>query len=385
MISRKVEKISPFPRNRVEIDLAALKNNYRLIREFLGDDTGVLAVVKADGYGHGIKEVAASLQSVGSDGFCVADVEEGLALRRMGIKGDIVVLQGFRPDECSEIAESALQPVVFDPEQLGILASSARDRGVKIGLHLKVDTGMGRSGVYPDRIPEFLQIIEETDGIYLAGLMSHFPCAEGMDIQGSLRQHEIFRKLIYSLPGGLLQGASHIANTAAMVRFPETHWDKVRPGISLYGYLPDKNNCCLPGLRSVMSLKTEIFQVKQVPADTGISYGHSYRTNRPSRLALIPLGYNEGYLRLLSNRAQALVHGVRVPQVGQICMNVTVLDVTDLPGEVRPGDEVVLMGEQGEETIDADEIAGWMGTLNYEVLCLFGNLNHRRYLNKLDL
>ncbi|MFP3983784.1 MAG: alanine racemase [Desulfurivibrionaceae bacterium] len=385
MISRQVEKVPPFPRNRVEIDLAALKDNYRLIREFLGENTGVLAVVKADGYGHGIKEVAESLQSVGSDGFCVADVEEGVILREMGIKGDIVVFLGFKQDECREIVEFALQPVVFDPEQLKMVASSARGRRVNIGLHLKVDIGMGRSGVYPDRIPELLQIIRETDGIYLAGLMSHFPAADAADIQGSLRQHEIFRTVCRDLRGGLLQGEAHIANTAAMVRFPEMHWDKVRPGISLYGYLPDKNNCCLPGLKPVMSLKTEIFQVKQVPADTGISYGHSYRTNRPSRLALIPLGYNEGYLRLLSNRAQALVHGVRVPQVGQICMNVTVLDVTDLPGEVRPGDEVVLMGEQGEEAIDADEIAGWMGTLNYEVLCLFGNLNYRRYLNKLDL
>ncbi|MFO7761343.1 MAG: alanine racemase [Desulfobia sp.] len=369
-------------RNRVEIDLAALRDNYSLIRAFLGESTGILAVVKSDGYGHGMKATAITLQEAGVDGFCVASVEEGLVLRETGIKGDIVVLLGFRPDECRAIAEFNLQPVVFDPGQLKMLASSARESQVNIGVHLKVDTGMGRSGILPARVPEFIQAISEADGIRLAGLAGHFPGADDPDAQGSFEQNELFRTVFQGIRDSILQGSAHIANSAAMVRFPETHWDKVRPGISLYGYLPDKSTCFLPGLKPVMSLKTEIFQVRQVPAGAGISYGHSFRTSRPSRLALIPLGYNEGYRRILSDRAQALVRGVRVPQVGRICMNVTVLDVTDLPGEVVPGDDVVLMGEQGEERIDADEIAGWMGTLNYEVLCLFGNLNYRCYLNE---
>lgn len=385
MVRRQAAAFSSSHRSRVEIDLAALRFNYRLIRNFLGEKTGILSVVKSDGYGHGMEAVAAALQEAGADGFCVAEVEEGVILRETGIKGDIIVFLGFRPDECRAIVDYSLQPIVFDPEQLSLLASSAGKKKDGIGIHLKVDTGMGRSGIAPVLVPEFIRAIEDAEGIYLAGMMSHFHGADQKATGSSFEQNELFRQVNCLLRGSSMPGAAHIANTAAMVRFPEMHWDKVRPGISLYGYLPDKNTCNFPGLKPVMSLKTEVFQVRQMPAGTGISYGHSFRTDRPTRLALAPLGYNEGYLRLLSNRAQVLVHGRRVPQVGNICMNMTALDVTDLPEEVLPGDEVVLMGEQGEEKIDADEIAGWMGTLNYEVLCLFGNLNHRCYLNKSDL
>ncbi len=377
MTSRGPVVNSPSSRNRVEIDLAALRHNYRLIKRSLAGQTGIFAVIKADGYGHGMAETSRALQEEGADGFCVADVQEGLILRESGIAGDIVVLLGFRTEEALTIAEFGLQPVVFDTDQLKILASAAGLKQRAIGVHLKVDTGMGRSGISPDLVPEFLQVIKDAEGVFLAGMMSHFPAADSTDGRGSLQQHELFRTVVQDGAG-----VCHIANTAAMVRYPETHWDRVRPGISLYGYLPDRTNCDFPGLKPVMSLKTEVFQVRDVPAGTGISYGSSFRTARPTRLALVPMGYNEGYLRVLSNRARALIHGVSAPQIGQICMNVTVFDVTDIPGEVLPGDEVVLMGKQADECIDADEIAGWMESLNYEVLCLFGNLNRRSYLNR---
>jgi alanine racemase len=209
--------------------------------------------------------------------------------------------------------------------------------------------------------------------------MSHFPCADLKELEGTRAQNELFGKIVAEISDPSTPCPAHIANSAAVMRTPELHWDMVRPGLSLYGCYPSDQCYDMLTLQPVMTFRTEVIQVKDVPAGFGISYGHTHVTSRPSRLALLPVGYNDGYLRSLSNRAQVLVQGRRAPQIGRVCMNVTVVDVTDLP-DVCPGDEVILMGRQGEEEITADEIAGWMDTINYEVLCLFGNLNPRVYL-----
>ena len=367
------------PRNQVEINLNALQENCRAIQKRVGSDTKILAVVKSDAYGHGMIPSAQALSEIGVNAFGVGEVHEAVSLREAGVKGDIVIFLGARETEYEEVVHFGLQPVIFDIRQLETLASFAGSKEAQVGVHLKVDTGMGRLGVMPAELEKYAAVIRKEKGLFFAGLMSHFPCADSAEFTSTREQNELFGTLSAQMTGADQRFPLHIANSAAVIRSSDLHWDMVRPGLSLYGCYPSEECLDLVDLKAVMSFTTEIIQVKDVPAGFGISYGHTFVTSRPSRLALLPVGYNDGFLRSLSNRAHVLVHGKRAEQRGRVCMNVTVVDVTDIPG-VQAGDEVVLMGSQGEEEITADEIAGWMGTINYEVLCLFGNLNQRVYL-----
>jgi alanine racemase len=366
-------------RNYVRIDLGSLQKNCQAIRHSVGSHTRVLAVVKSDGYGHGMVPSAQALAKIGIDAFGVAEISEAVSLRESGISGDIVVFLGVKTGEFTELIQHGLQPVVFDALQLKELSAFALANSTTVGVHLKVDTGMGRLGVMPSEVEHFVSIIRGEKGIFLAGFMSHFPCADLKELKGTRAQNELFGKIVAEISDPSTPCPAHIANSAAVMRTPDLHWDMVRPGLSLYGCYPSDQCYDMLTLQPVMTFRTEVIQVKDVPAGFGISYGHTHVTSRPSRLALLPVGYNDGYLRSLSNRAQVLVQGRRAPQIGRVCMNVTVIDVTDIP-DVCPGDEVILMGRQGKEEITADEIAGWMDTINYEVLCLFGNLNPRVYL-----
>lgn len=367
------------PRNRVEINLNALQENCRAIQKRVGSDTKILAVVKSDGYGHGMIPSVQALSEVGVKAFGVAEVHEAVALRDAGVSGDLVVFLGVREAEYEEVVHFDLQPVIFDVRQLEELASFAARKEVQVGVHLKVDTGMGRLGIMPEELERYATIIRQEKSLFLAGLMSHFPCSDSAEFTSTEEQNKLFGKLSTQIAGLAQSFSVHIANSAAVIRSPQMHWDMVRPGLSLYGCYPSEECRDLVDLKSVMSFKTEIIQVKDVPVGCGISYGHTFVTSRPSRLAMLPVGYSDGVLRSLSNRAHVLVHGKCAPQLGRVCMNVTVVDVTDIPG-VQAGDEVVIMGSQGEKEITVDDIAGWMDTINYEVLCLFGNLNPRVYL-----
>ncbi|MCJ7603849.1 MAG: alanine racemase [Desulfobulbaceae bacterium] len=365
----------------IEIDLAALRHNCRALQHLLGAGTKMLAVVKSDAYGHGMIPVARTLHEQGVGAFGVAEVHEGVMLRQAGISGDIVVFLGAVKESLPDVAHHVLQPVVFGRDQAAEISRFACSAGTRIGVHLKVDTGMGRLGILPEEVAGFVSFLKGEKGIYLAGVMSHFPLADMSDSRPCLEQNRLFAevlKLAGKAAGGV--AVAHIANSAAMFRYPDMHWDMVRPGISLYGcYAGDGEWAGKDLLKPVMSFKSRIIQVKDVPAGSGVSYGHTYVTGRPSRLAILPVGYNDGYLRALSNRAEVLVRGQRAPQRGRICMNVTVIDVTDIPG-VCAGDEVTLMGMQQGRQISAEEVADWMGTINYEVLCLFGNNNSRVYV-----
>lgn len=368
--------------NSVEIDLGSLRNNCRILQNLVGSSTRMLAVVKSDGYGHGMVPVVRCLADEGVAAFGVAEVCEGVLLRQAGINGDIVVFLGAQQEGLIDVAKFSLQPVVFERSQLVQFAEIARKAQTQIGVHLKVDTGMGRLGIMPDEVADFVRLIEGEDGIRLAGIMSHLPGADSIDTQPSEQQNALFADCYKALSSvSAKTSAAHIANSAALLRYPEMHWNMVRPGLSLYGCYPADHSLCCPDvdLRPVMSFKTRVIQVRDVPAGFGISYGHTFVTDRPSRLAVLPVGYNDGYLRSLSNQAHVLVRGRRAPQRGRVCMNLTVIDVTDIP-EVYAGDEVVLMGRQGDDVITVDELAGWMDTISYEVLCLFGNLNRRVYV-----
>ena len=377
----------PLSYNRVEIDLSALQANFQGIRKTVGQQINIMAVVKSDAYGHGQVECAQALYSVGARTFAVAEVWEGVKLRRAGLEGDIVVLLGGSQELYADIIRHKLTPVVFDVDFLTGLSDAAARMKMEVKVHLKVDVGMGRIGIMPDEVESYISLIKRLPGISLSGMLSHFPVADEIDsLETTHTQLAQFKNVLADLKSkesGKI--VSHIANSAALIYFPKSHLDMVRPGISLYGCYPDASptraKTAVPTLelQPVMSFKTRVIQIKEMGPGCGISYGHTFVTRRKSRIAVLPVGYADGYLRILSNRAQVLIGGRRAPVCGRVCMNATLVDVTDLP-PVHTGDEVVLLGQQGDERITADEVAEWMETISYEVLCLFGTFNERLYV-----
>ncbi len=364
--------------NRVEIDLDALRHNFRLLAARSGPDVVVLAMVKSEAYGHGLESCARALAAAGARAFGVAEVEEGIRLRQAGIEGDIVVTLGLAPDDDpADVVRHRLQPVVFDEAGARRLAAAGVDRGRDIPVHLKIDIGMGRLGVMADDAALLVQTVGRMAGLRIAGLMAHYPLADE-DQEQTAWHLAVFRQLIDRLQDNLPSGCLfHIANSAAMLGSDAGNLAMVRPGIALYGCTPAGVED--PGLRPVMTMKSSVVQVKEVPAGCGISYGHTFVTCRPSRIAVLPVGYDDGYLRRLSNRAQVLIRGRRIPLVGTICMNACMADVTE-HADIEAGDEVVLLGQQDGQQISAEEIARWSGTISYEILCLLGSRNQRRYV-----
>jgi alanine racemase len=369
--------------NRVEIDLAALADNYKAIEDAVGSGVEIMAIVKADAYGHGLVQVTEALYEAGARKFGVAEVEEGVSLRAAGIKGEITVLLGAGADCFPDIVAHDLQVVVVDLDNLTSLSDYCQKNNSQVGVHLKIDTGMGRLGIMVEEVPAYLDLLDKLAGVKLAGVMSHFPRADDLtDLSYTEEQNLRFKEIAAEVKKRINGGKVHAANSAAIINFPDSHYDMVRPGISLYGCFPTpeiKDRAAVE-LKPVMSFKTRVIQVKEVPTGYGISYGHTFRTTRPTRLAVLPVGYGDGYLRRLTGQAEVIINGRRVPVLGRICMNACMADITDLD-QVEIGDEVVVMGRQGKAEITADEIAGWSDTISYEILCLFGNSNQRDQIN----
>jgi alanine racemase len=347
----------------------------------VGAGVKVMAIVKSDAYGHGLLSVTRALYEAGARSFGVAEVEEGVLLREAGVKGAITVLLGVDAEFIQSIVDYDLQPVVVDLENLQMLSEAAEKHDRQVGVHLKIDTGMGRLGIMPEDVAAYLDLLDKLPGVSLTGVMSHFPRADDLaDRAYTEQQNRRFAEIAAEIRKRFKVVVVHAANSAAIMNFPDSHYDLVRPGISLYGCLPDPE---MVGhalqLQPVMSFKTRVLQVKEVPAGYGISYGHTFRTERPTRLAVLPVGYADGYLRRLTGKAEVIINNCRVPILGRVCMNACLADITDLD-QVEVGDEVVIMGQQGEAVISADEIARWSDTISYEILCLFGSSNQRVYL-----
>lgn len=368
--------------NRITVSLGALAHNYQTISSSVADGVQILAMVKGDGYGHGMTEAARAFAAAGCTSFGVAELCEGVKLRQSGLAGDIYVMVGFLPEHAEHFFTFNLTPVVFSREAITLLSETAVRLKREIGVHLKIDCGMSRLGVMPEEIEGFAGQIQAAPGLTLAGVLSHFPESDNRTSPGTARAFAIFSEACDRL-GKRFSGLRHIANSGAVLNFPETLGDMGRVGISLYGYSPDgvRTNARIGDsqLRPALTFSTRIAMVKEVPAGSGISYGHTYITTRPTRLAVLPVGYEDGYPRALSGRAEVLIHGRKVPILGRICMNLCMADITEIEG-VRAGDEAVLLGEQGNEMISADDIAAKAGTISYEILCMLGNNNERIYV-----
>ena len=351
-----------------EIDLPAFKNNIKKIKNRLKRRTKLIAVVKANAYGHMAVQISETALKNGAWALGVSSIEEGISLRENGIKGRILILGSIFPlENLKAAAEYGLVPTISSLGGLTALSKLALRLKKRLPFHLKIDTGMGRIGVSPSTAPALFERIAAKKEIFMEGMYTHFSAAD-CDERFTTRQMKKFMEAVRTARALGLKFTAHSANSAALFRHRDFQLDAVRPGVSLYGLKPFKGSEKIAKLAPVMSLKTKIVFLKRVPADSTISYGATYTTKRRSVIATLPIGYADGYSRLLSNKGEVLVRGIRCPVAGRVTMDMIMTDVTKVRG-VSIGDEAVLIGRQGSERITAEEIAEKTSTINYEVTC----------------
>ena len=353
---------------RLVVNLDAIAANTKAIRRAVGEDIAIMAVVKSFGYGNDSIRVSRTVLENGVNYLAVAFPDEGATLRENRIDAPILVFHVL-PEEVDRIIRYRLASVISSPEPARALNSAATG-AKKIPVHIKVDTGMGRSGVWVDDAIPFIEEVSCMKNLEVEGIMTHFSSADDPDAdEYTLGQINAFESLLAELKRrGHDIRYVHAANTSAAVRFPQTRYNMVRPGLAIYGMYPSEAVKGLIRVEPVITFSTKIAQIKEHPPGRYISYNRRFVTSRNSRIATIPVGYNDGYPRFQSNRGQALVLGRRVPVVGTVCMDATMIDITDVP-EAQVGAEVVLIGRQGAEEILADEIAANGNTINYEIAC----------------
>lgn len=369
-----------------EIDFAALDENLRQVRVRIGRKK-ILAVVKANAYGHGAVEIARFLEgkksgrSTGVAMFAVAFLEEGRALRKAGITLPILLMTGCPTEQIPEIVRNRLTPLLFDLESLSAVGRHAKKIGRKIDVHIKLDTGMGRLGLPPGEALAFIQEAIDEKGIRVEGILTHFAEADLRDLSFARAQLEKIKEVWAALQkAGIKIPYCHLANSAAIMHFSPAHFNLVRPGLMLYGYSPLEGKTTIP-LRPVMQVRTRVIALRKVPTGTAISYGRTFTTKRESLIATLTIGYADGYPRLLSNRGTVIARGRRVPVVGRVCMDMTMIDATEIPS-LAVGDWVTVIGAEGDEAVWADELARLAGTIPYEILCGIGDRIPRIYRNE---
>lgn len=361
------------PNTWVEIDRAALLSNVHTCRQVIGPRCRLLALVKGNAYGHGLRETAGVLRDAGVDILGVEAVGEAVELRTSGITCAILVVGPIPTANVPLLRSYQLTPLLVSPEQVQMVGEFTQQATCVLDVHLKFDTGMHRQGIMRADFPVLLDLLAKYPGLHVSGVATHLARADEAEQPEWTRcQLERFCEVITALAAaGIRPPIRHAANSAAALLWPETHLDMVRVGIALYGFWPaDAVQRASAGrltLRPVMTWKTRVAAVKAVRRGCGVGYGGSYMTARDSRIAVLPVGYYDGYSRSLSNRGQVLIHGQRAPVCGHVSMNLTTVDVTDIPA-VQSGDEVVLIGSQGTAAISAEEMAAWLGTIHYEVM-----------------
>jgi alanine racemase len=351
-----------------EIERGAVQRNLHRFREQVGRSVAVFGVVKADAYGHGAVPVARALEPLCS-ALAVSLVEEGLELRAAGIRAPIFVLGAYYNRHQDDVIGQRLTPVVYDLGDLERFGAAAARRQRRIDVHVKVDTGMSRLGVSVDELPRVLARFSDLPGLRLAGLCTHLASADLPDATATELALEKFDGCMeQARRAGFADIVHHAANSAAAIRFPRARLSAVRPGLALFGAMPSRD-VAVTDLEPALRLSTRIMAIHDIPVGTPVSYGGLWRAARPSRVATLPLGYADGYPRHVRD-AQVLVAGRRVPIVGAVCMDMLMIDVTDVPAaDAGLGAAVTLIGRDGAEQITVDDLAGWAGTLNYEILC----------------
>ena len=372
-----------------EIDLGAIAHNVRQLRQITHPEARLLVAVKANGYGHGAFEVARTALQAGADWLGVARLEEALALRRQGVTAPILILGSTPAGAVQYLLDHHLTASVFTLENARQLARGARAAGKTLRVHVKVDSGMGRLGLVCDelrlerksRAVDEIAAIGKCKGLCLEGVFTHFATSDEKDKTYARRQFSLFQTLLRDLDtAGIRIPIRHAANSGAIIDMPETHLDMVRAGVSVYGLYPspDVDHARIV-LIPALALKAKVLYVKQVPAGTRISYGGTHVTPSATTVATVAAGYGDGYNRRLSNCGSMLIHGQRVPIIGRVCMDLTMVDVGRIPG-VRIGDEAVLIGRQGEARLSAEELAQTLATINYEVVTALTGRVKRVYI-----
>ena len=370
------------PRVVAEVSIEAIKHNYHEIRKLIPHSTGIMGIVKADGYGHGAAEIANILQEEGVDQLAVAIAKDGEELRKSGITKPILVL-GYTPAaDIEALITYDLTQTVFSFEMAEFISREAKKFGKSINVHIKVDTGMGRIGFLADpQSIEEIKKIAQLPNINMEGIFTHFSTADEVDKTYTRDQWSIFTGFLNELhEAGIEFPIVHAANSAATMGHPYTHVNMVRPGIIMYGYYPsDYLHGKKINLKPAMTLKTQVVHIKELSKEHYIGYGRKYCTTRETKIATIPIGYADGYSRRLSNKGRVLIRGQYANVIGNICMDQFMVDVSHIP-DITVGDEVVVFGTQGDKTVTIEELARLTDTINYEIMCMIGKRVPRIYV-----
>ena len=361
----------------LEIDLGALENNYRILEKTTG--TPVMPVVKANAYGHGLEEVTKTLEKAGAQWVGVARIEEALLLRNAGVHMNILVLGYTAPQRVQDAILNKISLTVYDPLLVQAYAHQAASFNQSLDVQVKIDTGMGRLGIPVEKALEFIFQVKKFQQFHFQGIFTHFACADEPEKPYTMQQLEKFNKILEQIKDqGIRPELIHSANSAAALNFPSARFDLVRCGLALYG-LPPSDATHLPkGIKPTLSWKTRLISIKQMPGGHGISYGYQYFTKKSEKIGVIAAGYGDGLRRQMGNTV--LIHGKRVPVVGNVCMDQCILQLDHIL-EAQVGDEVVLIGKQGEDEITATEVAKNWNTISYEVVCGMAARMPREYIH----
>lgn len=365
-----------------EVDLDALAHNMKEIKRLTEEGALVTAVIKADGYGHGAKKIAQTLLDNGADRFAVAVLDEGIELRKAGFSVPILILGFTDKERAEEIIGYDLEQAVYSWDLAEAISKEAVNQKKTAKIHIKVDTGMGRIGLKPDDDSvQLIKKISQLPNIIIEGIFTHFAIADEKDKEYTKEQYQKLIRICGELEKENVRiNIKHCGNSATIIDLPEMHLNMVRAGIILYGLKPsDEVMLDKLELKQVMSLKVRITHVKEIEAGQSVSYGRKFIAGKKSKIASLPIGYADGYTRMLSGKAEALVKGRRVPVVGRICMDQCMIDITGIE-DVKVGDEVVLFGKQGDGFIHIDELAEKLDTINYEIVCMISKRVPRVYV-----
>ncbi len=377
--------MNQYSRVYAEIDLDAVLYNMESMRGNIAENTKIMAVIKADGYGHGAVEIAEAIDHLDYVfGYAVATVEEGLILRKHGIEKPILILGYVFPDQYEAMIRAEIRPTVFTAEMAEELSEAAEKTGMDCKIHFAIDTGMGRIGYQvTEEAADEMTRLAKLPHIMVEGIFTHFAKADEIEKEPTHRQIELFIHMIQMLEQrGVKIPIHHCSNSAGIVEIPEANMDLVRAGITLYGLWPsDEVDKTKISIKPALSLITHVAYVKELEAGHSVSYGGTYTTKETRKIATIPVGYADGYARSLSNKGDVLIHGRRAPICGRVCMDQFMVDVTDIP-DVTVGDEVILIGSAGEETITMEEVGAISGRFNYEFVCDLGKRIPRVYVHK---